>query len=148
MMMTMLMMTMTMMLPLKSWMITQRPEYDDDQRALHCSLKLATNWGRSFLHFAKVERQRSWWSWSWYCLHTSKWRWQCDDYEDNDDYQLAKLKYQVCCWSCKQRECAKQFWEEVNSWWEPSTNTKSGKNCTLVWIFCRIQFSQKFKLGK
>ena len=36
-------------------MMMQRPEYDDDQWALHCSLKLATNWGRSFLHFAKVD---------------------------------------------------------------------------------------------
>ena len=53
---------------LKSWMM-MGPEYDDDQWALHCSLKLATNWGRSLLHFAKVDNDHE----------------DHDDVDDDDD---------------------------------------------------------------
>ena len=46
------------------------------------------------------------------------------------------------------RKNTKCFFEGVNSWREPSTNTKSDKCCILVWIVCRIKFPQKFTLGK
>ena len=46
------------------------------------------------------------------------------------------------------RMCKKSFSEEVNSWWEPSTITKSEKSCILVWILCRLHFSENFVLVK